>query len=75
MISDFWFLIFDLCLNTGNQPYLNKIVKDSPKSLRTSLSRLLKSRDLIIFSGGASEGEEDHIRSVVNELNGKIHFW
>ena len=57
-------MIFDLCLNTGNQPYLNKIVKDNPKSLRTTLSRLLKSRDLIIFSGGASEGEEDHIRSV-----------
>ena len=67
-------MIFDLCLSTGNQPYLNKIVKDNPKSLRTTLSRLLKSRDLIIFSGGASEGEEDHIRSVVNELNGKIHF-
>ena len=68
-------MIFDLCLNTGNQPYLNKIVKDNAKSLRTTLSRLLKTRDLIIFSGGASEGEEDHIRSVVNELNGKIHFW
>ena len=30
-------MIFDLCLNTGNQPYLNKIVKDNPKSLRTTL--------------------------------------
>ena len=35
-------MIFDLCLNTGNKPYLNKIVKENPKSLRTILSRLLK---------------------------------
>ena len=45
-------MIFDLCMRTGNQPYLNKIVKDNPKVIRTTISRLLKSSDLIIFLVG-----------------------
>ena len=67
-------MIFDLCLNTGNQPYLNKIVKDNPKSLRTTLSRLLKSRDLIIFSGGASEGKKIILDQLLMSLMVKSIF-
>ena len=68
-------MIFNLCLETGNKPFLHKIIKDNPKILKKRLSNLIKKFDMIIFSGGASEGDEDHIKSVIEEMSGIIHFW
>jgi len=68
-------MIFNLCLETGNKPFLHKIIKDNPKILKKKLSNLIKKFDMIIFSGGASEGDEDHIKSVIEEMSGVIHFW
>ena len=68
-------MIFNLCLETGSKPFLHKIIKDSPNILKKSLSTLIKKFDMIIFSGGASEGDEDHIKSVIEEMSGIIHFW
>jgi len=68
-------MIFNSCLETGNEPYLNEIIKDNPEKLKFFLKKLIKNYDLIIFSGGASEGEEDHIKSVINDMKGRIHFW
>ena len=68
-------MIFNLCLETGNKPFLHKIIQDNPSKLKKSLTKLIKKFDLIIFSGGASEGDEDHIKSVIMKLSGVIHFW
>ena len=68
-------MIYNLCLETGNKPFLNKVIKDNPAKLKSSLEKFIKEFDLIIFSGGASEGDEDHIKSVILDLSGIIHFW
>ena len=65
-------MIFNLCLETGNKPFLHKIIKDNPKILKKRLSNLIKKFDMIIFTGGASEGDEDHIKSVIEEMSGLI---
>ena len=68
-------MLHNLCLETGNKPFLHKVIKDNPAKLKSSLEKFTKEFDLIIFSGGASEGDEDHIKSVILDLSGIIHFW
>ncbi len=68
-------MIYNLCFETGNKPFLHKVIKDNPTKLKSSLKKFVKESDLIIFSGGASEGDEDHIKSVILDLSGIIHFW
>lgn len=50
------------------------ILEDRFEAVRDALKRAAGSHDLLITSGGASTGEEDHIRAAVEAL-GRIHFW
>lgn len=50
------------------------IVPDDPAGLEAALSAAAARADLIVTSGGASVGEEDHMRAVVNRL-GRMDFW
>lgn len=49
------------------------IVADDPDRVRTALEKAAEA-DLIITSGGASAGEEDHVRAAVAAL-GAVHLW
>ena len=50
------------------------ILPDSLSAIQNALSAAAQTHDLLITSGGASQGEEDHIASAVNRL-GMLHFW
>ena len=50
------------------------ILKDSKKNIIESLIKNANDYDILITTGGASVGEEDHLVHVVDE-NGKIFFW
>ncbi len=50
------------------------ILPDNPDDVKAGLWRASRDHDLLITSGGVSRGEEDHIRSVVEEL-GVLNFW
>ena len=50
------------------------ILPDSLAAVREALSAAANDHDLLITSGGASQGEEDHIAAAVEEL-GTLHFW
>ena len=50
------------------------ILKDSKKNINESLINNVNNYDVLITTGGASVGEEDHLVKVVDE-NGKIFFW
>jgi len=50
------------------------ILPDSRKAIREALQNATQDHDLLITSGGASQGEEDHIAAAVEEL-GALHFW
>lgn len=49
-------------------------VADDPPQLREALLRGARQADVLITSGGASMGEADHTRSLMQEL-GDIAFW
>jgi len=50
------------------------IVADRRDAMRETLDRAARTHDVLVSSGGVSTGEEDHVRSVVEEL-GSLHFW
>jgi molybdopterin molybdotransferase len=50
------------------------IVSDRREAVRAALDRAAETHDVLLSSGGVSTGEEDHIRTVVEEL-GSLHFW
>ena len=50
------------------------VAPDDPEAVRELLSRASREADVIVTSGGVSVGEEDHIKSVVEEL-GRLELW
>ena len=50
------------------------ILPDKPNDIRDGLWQASLNHDLVITSGGVSKGEEDHIKSVVEDL-GSLNFW
>ncbi|MEE9300914.1 MAG: gephyrin-like molybdotransferase Glp [Alphaproteobacteria bacterium] len=50
------------------------ILEDRFESVRAALAEAAESHDLLITSGGASTGDEDHIKAAVQAL-GRLHFW
>lgn len=50
------------------------IVRDDPALIRRTLARAAGSHDVVITSGGAARGEEDHVTRAVAEL-GSLHLW
>lgn len=50
------------------------IIKDNADLVQAAITNAAKSHDIIITSGGASKGEEDHILATLDAL-GKRHLW
>ncbi|MEJ2315408.1 MAG: molybdopterin molybdotransferase MoeA [Gammaproteobacteria bacterium] len=50
------------------------IVKDRLDTTRATILEAARSADLVVTSGGVSVGEEDHVRSAIEEL-GTISMW
>lgn len=50
------------------------ILEDRIETIRDALAGAAATHDAIMTSGGASTGEEDHVRAAVAAL-GSIHFW
>ena len=50
------------------------IVPDNREAIRDALSVAAAANSLVVSTGGMSEGEEDHVRAVVQEI-GSLDFW
>ncbi|KAA0680132.1 molybdopterin molybdotransferase MoeA [Azospirillum brasilense] len=50
------------------------ILPDKPDVTRAALADAAATADLVVTSGGASVGEEDHVKAVVGEL-GSVDLW
>jgi molybdopterin molybdotransferase len=50
------------------------ILPDKRETIREALELAGPGHDLIITSGGVSEGEEDHVKQAVQDI-GELHFW
>lgn len=50
------------------------VLPDRQDEIRTALEGAARAHDVIVTSGGASRGEEDHVVSTLDEI-GKRHLW
>lgn len=50
------------------------ILPDRRDDIRQALAAAAAGHDLLISSGGVSQGEEDHVRAAVEAI-GRLHFW
>jgi len=66
-------LLLGLCQRLGLPVTHLGIIPDDPAATRAALERAAEA-DLILTSGGASTGDEDHVRAAVSDL-GAIHLW
>ncbi len=57
----------------GGEPVSLGIVPDQPEMLREKVASALDQADVLITSGGVSEGDRDHIGPLLAEL-GTVHF-
>ncbi|SBR51597.1 molybdopterin molybdochelatase [Halomonas sp. HL-93] len=62
-----------LLMQTNCQVVDLGIVSDSPRLLHQTFSQAQANADLVICTGGISVGEEDHVRTVI-EQRGGLHF-
>lgn len=58
----------------GCDPLPPKAVADTPEATREALTRAAEDADLILTSGGVSVGDEDHVKTIVEEL-GALDLW
>jgi molybdopterin molybdotransferase len=58
---------------SGGEPRCIEAAQDDPKAIRAALSAAA-SADLIVTSGGASVGDFDFIKDVIQE-SGEVDFW
>lgn len=49
-------------------------VPDSPEAIRTCIEQG-GNADILVFSGGVSMGDHDHVRSVLESMGGTMLFW
>jgi molybdopterin molybdotransferase len=63
-----------LVTEAGGEPVNLGIAADTPESLRAHLTRA-RDCDLLVTTAGISVGEHDHLRTVLQEMGGRIDFW
>ncbi|MEH6401859.1 MAG: gephyrin-like molybdotransferase Glp [Sneathiella sp.] len=68
------FILRSLLLGYGCDVHDCGIVPDKLETLKSVLGKAALEADLIITSGGVSMGDEDHVKTAVEEA-GSLHFW
>lgn len=67
-------MLVGLVRAAGGLPDDLGVLPDDPNAIRTELEAAAQRYDVILTSGGASRGEEDHLAAVLDRL-GKRHLW
>ena len=67
-------MLIELVRRWGHMPVDIGIVPDDRAALATHLSRGARDADVIITSGGASAGDEDHVSALLNDA-GSMSLW
>ena len=68
-------MLFSLLNNKNLNLIDNGIVADKLSALTTKYENCLQSSDVIISSGGASDGIEDHTQNALKNIGAKLIFW
>ncbi|MCX7917587.1 MAG: molybdopterin molybdotransferase MoeA, partial [bacterium] len=68
--------IYGLVLKYGGLPEIIGIAKDNKNSLKKYIEKgLMKKKDILILSGGVSEGKYDFVVDVFKEIGIEMKFW
>ena len=67
-------MLFALIASAGATPVDLGVLPDNLDEVKTRLAQAARQVDVIISSGGASRGEEDHVVTALDAL-GKRHLW
>lgn len=51
------------------------ILADQARLIGDTLESAADTHDLVITTGGVSEGEEDHVKAALEAAGGSLHFW
>jgi len=63
-----------LCAKEGIQAKNAGILEDDPNVITTKIKELLEKNDIVIFTGGASFGDHDFSKEVMENLGAEIKF-
>lgn len=63
-----------LCAKEGIQAGNAGILEDDPDIITTKIKELLEENDIVIFTGGASFGDHDFSKTVIENLGAEIKF-
>ncbi len=63
-----------LVLAAGGEPRYEGVARDDRAALAAVLERARRDADLLITTGGASEGKRDLVKSTLTELGAEFHF-
>ena len=63
-----------LVLAAGGQPRYEGVARDDRAALAAILQRAQRDTDVLITTGGASEGKRDLVKSTLTELGAEFHF-
>jgi molybdopterin molybdotransferase len=63
-----------LVLAAGGEPRYEGVARDSRAALAAILQRARRDADLLVTTGGASEGKRDLVKSTLSELGAEFHF-
>lgn len=68
------YTLFSMLENLGMEVIDLGVIADDANATREALSSAAKAADVIISTGGASVGEEDHVQQTLKEL-GELKLW
>tara|TARA_Y100000590_G_C15672108_1_gene996629 strand:+ start:535 stop:1752 length:1218 start_codon:yes stop_codon:yes gene_type:complete len=68
------YALFSLISQAGFKTTYIGTLKDNLKNIESSIGKAVKKFDIIITTGGASVGDEDHLVKIINRM-GKLIFW
>lgn len=67
-------LLHSLFLTNGYPVIDGGISKDTPKDIFLKILKCLTKCDILVITGGASMGSKDHVKDVIKQIGGVIHF-
>ena len=68
-------MLASMLRNMGHHVIDHGIIEDDHASLTNAFKKASQTSDVILCSGGSSEGDEDHTKSALISCGGVIDFW
>ena len=68
-------MLFSILNNKNSNLFDDGIVEDKLSTLTKKYESTIESNDIVVSSGGASDGIEDHTQNALKKIGAKLIFW